>query len=297
MADALGVTVSDTTPPVITLSGANPANVTQNTSYTDAGATANDDVDGVVTVSTTGTVDTTTLGDYTLTYTATDSAGNTATATRTVTVTALTITHNGTTYGVVTSPYTGKVWLDRNLGAAEVCTSFDDTACYGDYYQWGRNFDGHEDSTSATTSTQATDVNSAGTDFIIDDGTNHYDWVYTADSDGSLRHANWSKTDGSSVCPSGFRVPSKDELKAELFDADSAQIQNRDDAFNSFLKLPSAGHRINYSGSLDGQGSWGAVWVSSASGLYSHTATFGSGYAGRRNTGRANGLSVRCLRD
>jgi len=210
---------------------------------------------------------------------------------------AITITHNGTTYSTVTSPYTGRVWLDRNLGASRVCTAFNDTACYGDYYQWGRNFDGHEDSTSATTSTQATDVNSAGTDFIIDDGTNHYDWVYTADSDGSLRHANWSKTDGSSVCPSGFRVPSKDELKAELFDADSAQIQNRDDAFNSFLKLPSAGHRINYSGSLDGQGSWGAVWVSSASGLYSHTATFGSGYAGRRNTGRANGLSVRCLRD
>ena len=31
------------------------------------------------------------------------------------------ITHNGVTYGFVTSPYTGKVWLDRNLGAARVC--------------------------------------------------------------------------------------------------------------------------------------------------------------------------------
>lgn len=28
------------------------------------------------------------------------------------------ITHNGTSYGTVTSPYTGRVWLDRNLGAA-----------------------------------------------------------------------------------------------------------------------------------------------------------------------------------
>ncbi|RLA70314.1 MAG: hypothetical protein DRG30_09360, partial [Epsilonproteobacteria bacterium] len=28
------------------------------------------------------------------------------------------IVHNGTTYGCVTSPHTGKVWLVRNLGAA-----------------------------------------------------------------------------------------------------------------------------------------------------------------------------------
>jgi len=46
------------------------------------------------------------------------------------------ITHNGVAYDVVTSPYTSRVWLDRNLGATQVCTSFDDVDCYGDYYQW-----------------------------------------------------------------------------------------------------------------------------------------------------------------
>jgi len=208
------------------------------------------------------------------------------------------ITHNGTTYGVVTSPYTGKVWLDRNLGAAEVCTSFNDTACYGDYYQWGRNFDGHQDSTSATTSTQATDVNSAGTDFITDDGTNNDDWANTADSDGSLRQANWSKTDGTSVCPTGFRVPTLAELRAELLDAGSAQIQNRDDAFNSFLKLPSAGGRGSFDGTMGVVAAWGHVWSSSASGTYASSLYFDSGSAGSGSYGyRAVGLSVRCLRD
>jgi hypothetical protein len=304
LADALGVTVpattpshptSDTTPPVITLSGANPANVTQNTSYTDAGATANDAVDGVVTVNTTGTVDATTLGDYTLTYTATDSAGNTATATRTVTVTALTITHNGTTYGVVTSPYTGKVWLDRNLGAARVCTSFNDTACYGDYYQWGRNFDGHQDSTSATTSIQAADVNSAGTNFITSGLINNFDWANTADSNGSLRSSNWSKIDGSSVCPVGFRVPNRTELEAETI---NSGVTDRNTAFLSFLKLPSAGFRISFDGIARDVGFSGYVYSSQSNNSNRAFQLYLSlNQAAISLGGAAGGASVRCLKN
>ena len=44
------VTVADTTPPVITLLGEATVEIDQNTSYTDAGATAVDAVDGVVDV-------------------------------------------------------------------------------------------------------------------------------------------------------------------------------------------------------------------------------------------------------
>jgi hypothetical protein len=33
-----------------------------------------------------------------------------------------TIVFNGLTYGLVLSPYTGRVWLDRNLGAI-TCTT------------------------------------------------------------------------------------------------------------------------------------------------------------------------------
>jgi len=81
------VTISniDKTAPVITVSGTNPISVLQGSSYTDAGATATDDVDGVVTVNS-SSFNTDTVGTFTITYTATDKAGNTATATREVTV-------------------------------------------------------------------------------------------------------------------------------------------------------------------------------------------------------------------
>jgi hypothetical protein len=79
--------VADTTAPVITINGDNPASVEQNNEYVDAGATAEDDADGTVDVATSGSVDTTTVGEYTITYTAVDSAGNQSTSTRTVNVT------------------------------------------------------------------------------------------------------------------------------------------------------------------------------------------------------------------
>ncbi len=72
----------DTVSPVITVLGDNPAVVELGGVYVDAGATA-DTGESVVT---SGSVDTNTVGTYTLTYTATDLAGNTGTATRTVNV-------------------------------------------------------------------------------------------------------------------------------------------------------------------------------------------------------------------
>jgi len=160
--------------------------------------------------------------------------GTVDSAVSTVTVNA-TIVHNAISYGNIISAETGRVWLDKNLGASQVCTALDDTACYGDYYQWGRAADGHEKTTSATTSTQATDVNNAGSSFITASSTYDYDWAQTADSNGSLRTTEWSKTDGSSICPVGYRVPTKAEFDLEL--ANSA-ITNQTDAYDK-LKLPS----------------------------------------------------------
>ena len=88
---------TDTTAPVITITGSASINHEQGTTYTDEGATATDAVDGSVTVSTSGSVDDA-AGTYTITYSATDSSGNAATATRTVIVAdtiAPTITLNG----------------------------------------------------------------------------------------------------------------------------------------------------------------------------------------------------------
>ncbi len=82
-----GGVVADTTAPVITLNGAAQISIIKGQSFTDPGATATDDRDGTLTVVTSGSVDTSKAGTYTITYTATDNAGNSASKTRTVIVT------------------------------------------------------------------------------------------------------------------------------------------------------------------------------------------------------------------
>jgi hypothetical protein len=73
-------------PPVITIIGEAVVNVLRTGVYTDQGATAIDDVDGDLTSSivTTGSVDTSIVGTYSILYSVTDSIGQTTTATRTV---------------------------------------------------------------------------------------------------------------------------------------------------------------------------------------------------------------------
>lgn len=79
---------ADVTKPVITLKGNNPDRVElfSATNYTDPGATVADDNDKDLTITVDGTVDMNNAGDYTLTYSATDKAGNIAKEDRTVTV-------------------------------------------------------------------------------------------------------------------------------------------------------------------------------------------------------------------
>ncbi len=101
------VIVADTTDPIVTLTGGASVNHQQGTTYTDAGALATDNIDGSLTPVLNGTVGSG-AGLYTLTYTATDIAGNSAAATRTVTVTANT---NGDSANIVISNgAVGSVW-------------------------------------------------------------------------------------------------------------------------------------------------------------------------------------------
>ncbi len=107
---------SDTIPPVITLLGDAEVNVTVGTSYKDAGAYANDDIDGNITnnIIVQNPVSISVIGTYTITYDVNDSAGNTAMQViRTVNVLAVpTTTLKGTvTYDLVPVK-DGKVELD-----------------------------------------------------------------------------------------------------------------------------------------------------------------------------------------
>jgi hypothetical protein len=84
-----GCKKDDTTSPVISLSGNSSVDVPLNSTYTDAGATANDDKDGTITVTSDASSTNPNVnkaGTYTINYSATDAAGNVATATRTVRV-------------------------------------------------------------------------------------------------------------------------------------------------------------------------------------------------------------------
>ena len=83
------VTVEDLEGPVITPTGGSLVEVDQGGTYTEAGATATDNLDDAASVTAAiviggATVDTATIGSYTVTYTASDAAGNETVATRTV---------------------------------------------------------------------------------------------------------------------------------------------------------------------------------------------------------------------
>jgi hypothetical protein len=85
-----GCSKDDTTGPVIALNGATSVEVSLGSgAWSDPGATATDDEDGSVTVTSDASStnpNTNLIGSYTITYTATDAAGNTSYETRTVRV-------------------------------------------------------------------------------------------------------------------------------------------------------------------------------------------------------------------
>jgi len=82
------IVVLDKTPPTLTLLGGASVNVEQCEVYNELGAVASDLTDGNLTssIKISGTVNTSVVGKYTLTYDVADAQGNTAGATRTVNV-------------------------------------------------------------------------------------------------------------------------------------------------------------------------------------------------------------------
>ena len=219
-----------------------------------------------------------------------------------VTITAT--TNTTPVYGTVVTA-TGRTWHDRNLGATRVCTSMTDTACFGDYYQWGRNADGHQLQTSATIATQAPNVTDVGHgNFITSTSAEQYDWGFVADQNGATRTVNWSATDGSSVCPVGFRLPTKQELENERI---SEGIYDHYSAYDSALKLPAAGARSPSDGALTRQGTVGYLWSSDVGSLvgadgttYYYWAYYLSFYnleASVDSDSRGGGIAVRCIQN
>jgi uncharacterized protein (TIGR02145 family) len=187
----------------------------------------------------------------------------------------------------VTNPVTGKIWMDRNLGASQVATSVSDVNAFGDLYQWGRRSDGHQCRTSTTISTLSGTNQPLHGSFIL---TDNEDWRNP--SNNNL----WQGVAGiNNPCPTGFRVPTDTEINNERLTWSS---NNTFGAYASPLKLTFTGFRNETTGAISGTNNGAYYWTSSALNidnakflsLTSTTATMSEDI-------RASGRSVRCIKN
>ncbi|PKM91138.1 hypothetical protein CVU82_03735 [Candidatus Falkowbacteria bacterium HGW-Falkowbacteria-1] len=206
----------------------------------------------------------------------------------------VTFDYNGgvVTYGTVEKDYGGgniKCWLDRNLGASQVCAAYNDPVCYGDLFQWGRGADGHQLRTSVTTTTPSS-VDSPGHNNFIKAviNVNNEDWRVPQ------KNSLWQGVSGiNNPCPDGWRVPTSNELDIERL---SWASNNPSGAMASVLKWPAAGSRTFSNGSFYEVGVAGYVWSSTVYNKYAYLLYCPSN-AYINYAYRAGGRSVRCIKD
>ena len=231
-------------------------------------------------------------GAGSLTYTITGTPASSGTASFAINIGGQTCTLTRAVFHTaivdVTSPSTGRTWMDRNLGASQAATSSTDASAYGDLYQWGRGTDGHQLRASSTTSTLSGGDTPGHGNFITNTNS-PYDWRSTQNNN------LWQGVNGTNnPCPSGYRLPTNMELDAERAHWSS---QNAAGAYASVLKLPMTGYRV-YTGSISDVGTGSYSWSSTVSyNSKSYYLYFSSSEASTSTTFRAFGVSVRCIKN
>jgi len=202
---------------------------------------------------------------------------------------SVTFTYNGSsvTYGTVSS--NDECWMDRNLGASQVATAYNDADAYGDLFQWGREDDGHQvrDPAPDIVEGDMSLTDQPGHDDFIKEQSSPYDW---ADNSWTTR---WTVA-ASDPCPTGWRVPTKTEWFTEEATFDPA---NYTGAYASPLKLTAGGHRDRSDGSLSLVGTRGNYWSSVVSGTNAEGLYLTNSFSLMIAYDRADGLSVRCILD
>jgi len=200
----------------------------------------------------------------------------------------VTFTYKGSqvTYGTVVGQ-NNTCWLDRNLGAAAVATSYNHAAALGDLFQWGRSDDGHQTYNSATTSTQSSNYVPSHSNFIYTNET----WYIGSNP---APNALWQGVSGlNNPCPNGWRLPSETELGNELQSWTSA---NYNGAIASPLKWPAPGLRLYSNAGYYLVGSYGCYWTSTVDGTNKAKRLYFTGTAAIMTTNeRAYGMAVRCI--
>ena len=206
---------------------------------------------------------------------------------------AQTISFNGLKYKTIKSPITGKIWLDRNLGAKRKCLSIDDKLCYGDYYQWGRKANGHEKISNQTISKKRLSIDlTKNGKYISVKNSSTFDWRIERNDE------LWrGKGAVNNVCPKGFSLPTYTELQNETTLAKKPfTVSNNKSAFANFLKIPSSGFRNLCLGEVTRESINGSLWTSSPYERESYYLDFNTQEATMTTGARAEALPVRCIK-
>ncbi len=191
------------------------------------------------------------------------------------------------TLAVEVTSATGRIWMDRNLGASRVATSSSDSQAYGSLYSWGRRPDGHQLRNSGTTSTLSNSDTPGHNKFILTTPESRYDWRIVPNSN------LWQGSNGiNNPCPIGYHVPTMAEWNTEI---NSWSARNTSGAYASPLKLTIGGWRD--SGASINNSDEGWYWSSSPSGDYSYYLRFNSTAVVTYGNGRGDGQNIRCIKD
>jgi hypothetical protein len=211
----------------------------------------------------------------------------------------------------IVSAKTGRIWMDRNLGARRSAVFeqeilANDMYAYGDLYQWGRRSDGHQCRNSKTR--------------IVDGGVNvdqpnHGDFILPKTPSSPNPQNNWRSPENPNLwnginginnpCPEGFRLPTKQEFLNELEHSPGSYF-NKVHEINNLNKLNFVvgGNRLHEhfeNGKI--------IFIATGANYYQNAiylgvdpsgnggyfgATFGAGHAGKI---QAVGSSVRCIKN
>ncbi len=191
---------------------------------------------------------------------------------------------NGIKYKTV--KFDGRCWLDRNLGAKRVAQYPGDKKGFGDYYQWGRLADGHENKASFPT-ILLSEVDNPGFAGFITTNTPPYDWHNPQNNN------LWEKADNENLnpCPDGWEVASKSDFD-DLISGNNSIL----DLFKLPLRIPATGYRDGTSGKIKEAGNKAMIWTSDSSGKKAVALEADNTQAKQKRFARANGMPVRCVK-
>jgi uncharacterized protein (TIGR02145 family) len=195
---------------------------------------------------------------------------------------------DNTTLVVEVTSNTGRIWMDRNLGATRAATNSKDAAAYGDLYQWGRGADGHQIRNSSIIDVLSTTDSPGNANFIKNIAANPFDWRNPQNDN------LWQGVEGiNNPCPNGFRLPTEQEWISERATWSST---NDAGAFSSQLKLTMAGYRGN-NGLLSNVNTRGFYFSSTVSGTSMRYIRFNTTVAEMLTAARSSGFTIRCIKN